>query len=92
MLKISKHLNWYQYSNKLVIRNLRSSEIFLLDASLKDVWLLISKGYERDLIYDQLSQSYETPLHDLIEDIDDVIHVLQNMNLIYTSSHEFDKE
>ena len=92
MLKISKHLNWYQYSNKLVIRNLRSSEIFLLDASLKDVWLLISKGYERDIIYDKLSQSYETPLHNLIEDIDDVIHVLQNMNLIYTSSHEFDKE
>lgn len=92
MLKISKHLNWYQYSNKLVIRNLRSSEIFLLDASLKDVWLLISKGYGRDIIYEQLSQSYEMPHHDLIEDIDDVIHVLQNMNLIYTSSHEFDKE
>ena len=85
MLKISKHLNWYQYSNKLVIRNLRSSEIFSIDDSLKEIWLLISKGYNYDEIYLELQKIYDIPNDDLHNKIDKDIHTLDSMELIYST-------
>ena len=92
MLKISKHLNWYQYSNKLVIRNLRSSEIFSIDDSLKEVWLLISKGHNYDEIYFELQKIYNIPNDDLHNKIDHDIHALSRMDLIYNSPNDDNKK
>jgi hypothetical protein len=92
MLKITKHLNWYQYSDKLVIRNLSSSEIYSLTDSMKDIWLMVSRGYSIESIYQAISETYKMPVSNCKSDIDDVIYVLKDMNLIYTSSHTFDKE
>ena len=91
-LKIAKQLNWYQYSDKLVIRNLSSSEIYSLTDSMKDVWLMISKGYTIDSIYQSISDTYNMSVKNCKTDIDDVIYILRDMNLIYTSSHTFDKK
>ncbi|MBI9010673.1 MAG: hypothetical protein JEZ08_00470 [Clostridiales bacterium] len=86
-LKISNHLNWYQYSNKLVIRNLNTSEIYSLTDSMKEVWLLISKGYNRDTIYQSYSNTQNIPVNKCKTDIDDIIYILKDMKLIDNFSH-----
>jgi len=91
-LKITKHLNWYQYSDKLVIRNLNSSEIYSLTDSMKDIWLMISRGYTIESIYQTISETYKMPINNCKTDIDDVIYVLKDMNLVYTHSLTFDKK
>ncbi len=90
MLKISKHLNWYQYSDKLVIRNLNTSEIYSLTDSMKEVWLLISKGYTRDTIYLSFSKTRNITLNMCKTDIDDIIYILKDMKLIDNTSHNLD--
>jgi len=82
MYKISKHLNWYQYSDKLVIRNLRSSEIFSLDESKKDVWLLICKGHNKNFILDELYKSRKLSRDDLEEEVDYILLDLEDKKLI----------
>lgn len=91
-LKITKHLNWYHYSDKLVIRNLSSSEIYSLTDSLKDIWLMISRDYTIDSIYQTISETYKMPIKNCKTDIDDSIYVLKDKNLIYTHSYTFDNK
>jgi len=90
ILRVSKHLNWYQYSDKLVIRNLNTSEIYSLTDSMKEIWLMISKGYTRDTIYQSFSSTRNIPINMCKTDIDDIIYILNDMNLINTNSHNLD--
>lgn len=89
-LKISKHLNWYQYLDKLVIRNLKTSEIYSLTDSMKEIWLLISKGCTRETIYQSFSNTRNIPLNRCKTDIDDIICILKDMKLINHTSHNSD--